>query len=307
MMPEKKRAPHQSGRGKGNVSQIQGHLCDKTADELLTELEVRMDEMTDLTYDEDVIDSYLAALDKKAPLEKDFDVERSWEKFRSQHAILFDEDILPKPEVPQRGSHGFRFRRAFARVVVVAAIVAVFTMFCAQAAGIDVFGAIGRWTEETFRFAAPAGPATSAVSAVPVDIDGVLIYEVEQYPTLQDAFDAHSISEPLAPSWIPEGYVLDYVEASPSTGQVVFTASYSSGQSILNLTYSYRMDGTFSSSIFEKDGSSVIEYTKNGIVHYIMSNVNVRVAAWVNGTCECSITGPLTEQEMITIIDSIYT
>ena len=36
MMPEKKRAPHQSGRGKGNVSQIQGHLCDKTADELLT-------------------------------------------------------------------------------------------------------------------------------------------------------------------------------------------------------------------------------------------------------------------------------
>ena len=73
-MPEKKRAPHQSGRGKGNVSQIQGHLCDKTADELLTELEARMDEMTDLTYDEDVIDSYLAALDKKAPLEKDFDV-----------------------------------------------------------------------------------------------------------------------------------------------------------------------------------------------------------------------------------------
>ena len=99
MMPEKKRAPHQSGRGKGNVSQIQGHLCDKTADELLTELEARIDEMTDLTYDEDVIDSYLAALDKKAPLEKDFDVERSWEKFRSQHAILFDEDILPKPEV----------------------------------------------------------------------------------------------------------------------------------------------------------------------------------------------------------------
>ena len=172
-------------------------------------------------------------------------------------------------------------------------------MFCAQAAGIDVFGAIGRWTEETFRFAAPAGPATSAVSAVPVDIDGVLIYEVEQYPTLQDAFDAHSISEPLAPSWIPEGYVLDYVEASPSTGQVVFTASYSSGQSILNLMYSYRMDGTFSSSIFEKDGSSVIEYTKNGIVHYIMSNVNVRVAAWVNGTCECSITGDVYKRQLL--------
>ena len=87
----------------------------------------------------------------------------------------------------------------------------------------------------------------------------------------------------------------------------VFTASYSSGQSILNLMYSYRMDGTFSSSIFEKDGSSVIEYTKNGIVHYIMSKCECTGGCWVNGTCECSITGPLTEQEMITIIDSIYT
>ena len=48
-MSEKKRSPHQSGSGKGNVSQNHGHLCDKTADELLTELEDRMDEMTDLT------------------------------------------------------------------------------------------------------------------------------------------------------------------------------------------------------------------------------------------------------------------
>ena len=73
-MPEKKRVQHQSGSGKGSVSQIQGRLCDKTADELLTELESKMDEMTDLTYDEDVIDSYLDALDEKAPLEEDFDV-----------------------------------------------------------------------------------------------------------------------------------------------------------------------------------------------------------------------------------------
>ena len=98
-MSEKKRSPHQSGSGKGNVSQNHGHLCDKTADELLTELEARMDEMTDLTYDEDVVDFYLAALEKKAPLEEDFNVERSWEKFRSQHAILFDA-LCPNLKLP---------------------------------------------------------------------------------------------------------------------------------------------------------------------------------------------------------------
>ena len=303
MMPEKKRAQHQSGSGKGSVSQIQGHLCDKTADELLTELESKMDEMTDLTYDEDVIDSYLDALDEKAPLEEDFDVKQSWEKFRSQHAILFDEDALPTPEAPKRRSHGFRFRKTFARVVVVAAIVALFSMFCAQAAGIDVFGAIGRWTEETFHFVAPAVPVASTF---PGAAGGELLYELEQFPTLQDAFDAYAISEPLAPSWIPEGYTLDYVEASPSVAGITFSASYSNGQSILSFLYSYQTDDSFSSSTFEKDGSSVIEHVQNGIVHYIMSNVDVRVAAWVNGTCECSIFGPMSEEEMIAMIDSIY-
>lgn len=301
MMPEKKRAPYQSGSGKGSVSQIQGHLCDKTADELLTELEARMDEMTDLTYDEDVIDSYLAALDKKAPLEKDFDVERSWEKFRSQHAILFDEDILPNPEVPQRRSHGFRFRKTFARVVVVAAIVAVFTMFCAQAAGIDVFGAIGRWTEETFRFVTPS------TSAIPISEGTGTIPDAEQYQTLQDAFDTYSISNTLAPSWLPNGYTLDYVEANPLIGQIIFSASYSHGQDTISLEYSYWTDDTFIPAIFEKDGGSVFEYTQNGIVHYIMSNENILTAAWINGTCECSISGGLDEKEMRAIIDSIYT
>ena len=300
MMPEKKRAQHQSGSGKGSVSQIQGHLCDKTADELLTELESKMDEMTDLTYDEDVIDSYLDALDEKAPLEEDFDVKQSWEKFRSQHAILFDEDALPNPEVPQRKSHGFRFRKTFARVVVVAAIVGLFSMFCAQAAGIDVFGVIGRWTEETFRFSAPASSRSPAAQ------NDDLLSNPKEYTTLQDAFDDYSISEPLAPTWIPEGYVLDYVEVVPSSGQILFNASYSNGQSTLTFSYSYRTDSVFQSSTFEKDDASVVEYTKNGIIHYIMSNVDVRVAAWVNGTCECSIFGPLSVEEMMAIIDSIY-
>ena len=300
MRPEKKRAQHQSGSGKGSVSQIQGHLCDKTADELLTELESKMDEMTDLTYDEDVVDSYLDALDEKAPLEEDFDVKQSWEKFRSQHAILFDEDALPNPEVPQRKSHGFRFRKTFARVVVVAAIVGLFSMFCAQAAGIDVFGVIGRWTEETFRFSAPASSRSPAAQ------NDDLLSNPKEYTTLQDAFDDYSISEPLAPTWIPEGYVLDYVEVVPSSGQILFNASYSNGQSTLTFSYSYRTDSVFQSSTFEKDDASVVEYTKNGIIHYIMSNVDVRVAAWVNGTCECSIFGPLSVEEMMVMIDSIY-
>ena len=149
-MPEKKRTPHQSREEMRGVSQSKWHLHDKSAEELLTELEAKLDSMTDQTYDEELVDAYLEALDEKAPLPKQFDVESSWNQFRSKHSILFDaDDILPiqstlgpfltssvfakpfpnlSPQPPCRGSRYVR----------------------CPGAGIDVFGALGRWTEETF-------------------------------------------------------------------------------------------------------------------------------------------------------------
>ena len=213
-MPEKKRTPHQSREEMRGVSQSKGHLHDKSAEELLTELEAKLDSMTDQTYDEDLVDAYLEALDEKAPLPKQFDVESSWNQFRSKHSILFDaDDILPNPKHSRSFSHKFRFRKAIPQLVAAAAIVGVLGMFGAQAAGIDVFGALGRWTEETFHFVAPKASAAPTYHTVS---NGDGFYELEQYSTLQDAFDAYSISDPLAPSWIPEGYTLDYVEVSPS-------------------------------------------------------------------------------------------
>ena len=303
-MPEKKRTPHQSREEMRGVSQSKWHLHDKSAEELLTELEAKLDSMTDQTYDEELVDAYLEALDEKAPLPKQFDVESSWNQFRSKHSILFDaDDILPNPKHSRSFSHKFRFRKAIPQLVAAAAIVGGLGMFGAQAAGIDVFGALGRWTEETFHFVAPKASAAPTYHTVS---NGDGFYELEQYSTLQDAFDAYSISDPLAPSWIPEGYTLDYVEVSPSDTEIIFSASYSKEQNTLSFLYSYRKDGTFTSSTFEKDGSSVVEYIQNGITHYIMSNLSVQLSAWVNGNCECSITGPISEKEMIAIIDSIY-
>ena len=142
-MPEKKRTPHRLREEMRGVSQSKGHLHDKSAEELLTELEAKLDSMTDQTYDEDLVDAYLEALDEKAPLPKQFDVESSWNQFRSKHSILFDaDDILPNPKHSRSFSHKFRFRKAIPQLVAAAAIVGVLGMFGAQAAGIDVFGAL---------------------------------------------------------------------------------------------------------------------------------------------------------------------
>lgn len=207
-MPENKRAPHQFAENHGGVSQSQGHLDDKSAEELLTELEVKLDTMTDRTYDADAIDPYLSALDKKLPIQKQFDVQGSWEQFRSQHAILFEEDDTPTPNHPKSTSHGFRFRRVIPRIIAAAVIVGILGMLFAQATGFDVLGAIGQWTRDTFRF------SSSSVSLPDAFESTQTTAVAEEYSTLQDAFDAYSIETPLAPSWIPEGYEPGFIEAS---------------------------------------------------------------------------------------------
>lgn len=300
-MPENKRAPHQFAENHGGVSQSQGHLDDKSAEELLTELEVKLDTMTDRTYDADTIDPYLSALDKKQPIQTQFDVKGSWEQFRSQHALLFEEDDTPTPNHPKSASHSFRFRRVIPRILAAAVIVGILGMLFAQATGFDVFGAIGQWTRDTFRF-------SSSSVLLPDAFEDTQTYSVvEQYPSLQDAFDAYSIEIPLAPSWIPEGYELCFVEASSFGSKYMFSASYVNESSdAISLNYTYWISGQYVPSIAEKDEKDVLTYEQNGVLHYILSNENVHLVAWVNGTCECYIVGNLEPEEFMKMIDSIY-
>ena len=304
MMPEKKRSPYQVCSGKEDNSQIKEHQLDKSADELLEELEAKIDEMTEESYDDKLIDAYLTALDEKAPIDEslNFDVDQSWEKFRSQHAIIFREEDEYRPTGHARR---FSFRKATARFIVVAAIVVVFSIFCVQAAGIDVLGAIGQWTEDLFRFtdiSEEPGHDSGSNPNSDNSLSGVM-----HYPTLQDALDANSIASNLVPSWIPDRYELGNVEVTNLANQTIFdTYSTSKSNSTLGITYTYWASDGFTPSVIEKDVSDVTEYVQGGITHYIMSNEDVRVVTWINGRCECTIWGNLSLDETEKIIDSIY-
>lgn len=123
----------------------------------------------------------------------------------------------------------------------------------------NVFGAIGRWTEETFTFVVPNNSATSVTGS------SETVIGIEEYPALPDALDAYSITHALAPSWFPAGYKLDYVEVAPLIGQVIFSAAYSNGDNIISLEYFYWTGNDFIPTVFEKDGTAVTEYIKTGI------------------------------------------
>ena len=293
-MSESGRRPQRRGGAVDRAAQIAEHLEDKSPEEILNELEAGMDGMTDLSYDEAVIDVYLAALEKKAPLNGELDVEQSWAAFRSQHAILFEPGGDPSAERGGAG-HGRRHvRKVLLRLVSAAVLVGVLCLFCAQAAGFDVFGAIGRWTEETFRFE-PEPARTGAAQE-----------ESTPYATLQDALDAYGISEALVPTWVPEGYEVQRVGVAPFSDQIIFYISFNNGKRDLAFSCIYWTEERYMSLTYEKDVTPVRLYEQAGITHYILSNENVLVATWLNAPYECMIFGNLTEAELGQIIDSIY-
>lgn len=88
-MSENRCAQRQSDGAGTSVSQNQEHLNEKSADMLLSELECMLDEMTEFSYDDELVSAYLAALEECAPLDTQLDTEHAWAEFRHRHAVLF--------------------------------------------------------------------------------------------------------------------------------------------------------------------------------------------------------------------------
>ena len=88
----------------------------------------------------------------------------------------------------------------FLRVACMAVVFAVLFFggtITSYAFGYDLWGAFAHWTRETFGFA----------YVTPMD-------HPKSYSSLQDALSHYGITEPLAPTWIPDGYTLQSVDVS---------------------------------------------------------------------------------------------
>lgn len=270
---------------------------DQPPEALLDELERKMDAMTDRSWDGDALDTCLDALDVADPPEGAGGAQ-SWEEFRSRHAILFEKGPDKTAGAHQKGTA--RRRAVLPRLLTAAVIAILVTLLCVQGAGFDVFGVVGRWTQENFRFERDNGAGGTVSPAASPDPDA-------SYATFQEALDDYGIEEALAPTWMPEGYEAQYIEAAPFVEFVIFSASYKNGSSELTFSYIYWTGDRYEASVVEKDDTPVIVYEKAGITHYIMSNGNVMVATWMHGTCECTMWGEVTAEELEQMIDSIYT
>ena len=289
-----------SGAGERS-ERIQGHPGD-------TQIQRLQDRLADLLYpsdggeiDVEALDSLLEQMEAVSPLPASLstDPEESLKQFRRRYASVIEtanagtvEDISAVPE--KRHSN-----RLFVRALpFAAALMLLLSSITAQAFGMNVFSVIARWTAEIFRLDGGSTPYAT-VSIRPLEVD-----EEATYQSLEEAMEAFGIRAPLVPKEIPERFELVEVTATCRKTGILICADFKSSDGAFRIRYNEAEAQEFNT--LEKENTSVDSHFVKGIEHKLTSDLGRHKAVWRNGDFECRITGDLSEQEIITIIDSIY-
>ena len=285
---------------------IQGHaIVDPPNNHLYSEV---LREFTDWyfsvspeDFDEELLDAYLEEMDNLSPMEGSFDSQASLEKFHERFPSLFDiQKELYNPDVPQ--SPESKRHRHFRRLIVIAATIAamIATMISAQAFGIDVFGFFAKWTDDIFFF--EDGPEMLETSEGHPFPEG----EVIQFETIEDALAAFRIEEPLAPKSYPNGITTLNVTGCVTPHGIDIYAFSDDDEIAFKISFSEFLAQDGPISVIEKDEEKTWSYTKGTHVHYIVVDDGLCTATWLVNNIQCIISGFITQDEMIKIIDSIY-
>ena len=266
----------QTGRGEAAAEGLDA----MTTAELTEGFEALCETMSEENYNGVLVGAYLDALDRKAPVPDAPSAEESHAAFLRRIGGLSGEGGGARSRLTPRRL----FRGGLVAAVLV---VCLFSgMVAAQAAGVNVFGSIARWTGSLFSFGGPqAGYATPAPSATP-------------QPELTEEY-----LESLLPA-VPEGFEVEernlYVDStatycsakfSNSSDYIVFSAEFGSSQIPIS---------------YEKDEQDVIKITLNNTEYYIFDNNGLATAVWQISGLECGIFSNLEKETIIGILINSY-
>lgn len=265
----------------------------------------------------DAIEEVILRREEQEPSGRLSNIGDSWKEFREQYAVpegrnmrLFPEDNsgedssedLGTPSDKQPAVSRYRYR-PLKKMVLVAAIAATLLagMVVAQAAGLDIFGRLARWTDEIFQFA-PYNTGTAATDQnSPGESD-------EIHDILQAEVSDCGISGPAVPTHFPDGYtLLEISHGQNDISQGVFCALSNETGDLLTIDFQKYSDiNQIGSLAIEKDGSPVEEYiSPTGQRVYIMDNRGTTVATWSWGNWCITIDGIISKTDMKMMIDSI--
>ena len=179
-----------------------------------------------------------------------------------------------------------------AAIVLLTLVLTFSMMIGVQAFGLDMFGALARWTSDTFHF-----------ETQPSEPDS----QDDLHDSVQAMLNVQGILGEYAPRWYPEGSkIIEYTLKDNEFGLNTHVSFSASGEKYFYIRISEFADNKdIDSTLSERDSAFFEEYLSNGKLFYLFSNAEYMKGIWSDGRTILSIRGNLSVQELKTMIDSI--
>lgn len=287
----------------------------------LRELLALAPSLSDRPEDEAYVDALEEAIierEKENPTGFFPDVDQQWERFVAHYLPETDQaasesEPAEHADTPQTNRHVprkrvIRLRQAGRTILAAAAAVicALAIMVTAQAAGVDVFGAMARWTEDVFSFG-PVAP-DSQVSEDPARETAGPEAEIPNagFTSLQEAFDAYGMTEVHEPGWLPAGYALGRIDVMAVDNPFLqtFTASYTDGEAIIAIGIMSH-NGTPATQV-QKVGGVVESMERDGIMFYRIENSVGHTIAWYSDQYEYYLSSDVGDDVLWKVVESMF-
>lgn len=272
---------------------------------------LRCETFSDGALDVKQIEMILAEMERRGINDPSRSSEEAWNEFEQEYSGKISDyaDCAPdtKACAATSGKPMHTHRRRPVRKLTILAATLVFliaSLLTVQASGVDIFGAIVRWTEELFSFGRTEETRSLVVDGKWPEID---LNKNQQFTSLQDALDFYGVTEVFEPRWIPDEFVREIVTVDTNGVWLSFFSSYAnnSGQT---LVVSYNSYQSASLMYYEKTDSLLETFVSDGVVYNIFKNVDNYTAAWITPHFECCISVPtdaLDTDELKDILSSI--
>ncbi|MCG4469494.1 DUF4367 domain-containing protein [Lawsonibacter sp. DFI.6.74] len=275
-----------------NLGVLSERLEEMSPSELAEAMEQALNAMTEETYDPGVIDAYLNALDKKSPIPQHPSAEEAYRNLQKKVVPLAG--VGGNEEKKESGRSRASTKRILRNCLVAALVTGCLfgSVVFAQASGVDVLGALARWSESTFGFGRlpTDNRKNSSVSSDTVSRTKTVSSRAEvseEYQELQTTLDGEGLSVQILTA--PETFYTEdsalYVDND--TGNIDFCVTYTNGADLI--VYSITQNDSREREVYEKDAADVTKYEQNGVLYYLFENNDAKVAAWVKDGFEYSI------------------
>lgn len=184
------------------------------------------------------------------------------------------------------------------KVASILLVVCVLFFAVPQAAKAETFwDLLARWTDTVFELFLPSGND---------DKQPGYVFKTDN-PGLQEVYDTVvdlGITEPVVPMWVPQEYVLEelLVVEAPSEVSIYVNMKKNDNELIISIA----AQSVHSPLNHMKDTQSVEVFERDGIKHYIMTNIEQVSATWSIKNIECSVVTDC-QEDIYKILKSIYT